>query len=72
MQEFMGVVLGSAVAPIALCVTWRKANKWGSICGAIAGFCAGIIAWLVATATLNNNQINVTVRCGFFHAYTGD
>ena len=65
----MGVVLGSAVAPIALCVTWRRANKWGCICGAIAGFFAGIIAWLVTTATFNNNQINVTVGFGSFSTH---
>ena len=57
----MGVILGSGVAPIALCVTWSKANKWGCIGGAIAGFFAGIIAWLVTTSTLNNGVINVTV-----------
>ena len=58
----MGVVLGSAVVPIALCVCWKKANKWGCIAGAIAGFCAGVIAWLVTTSTLNGGVLNVTVR----------
>jgi urea-proton symporter len=57
----MGVILGSAVAPIALCITWSKANKWGCIGGAVAGFAAGIIAWLVTTSTLNDGIINVTV-----------
>ena len=57
----MGVILGSAVVPIALAITWKKANKWGCIGGAIAGFIAGIIAWLVTTATLNDGVINVTV-----------
>ncbi|PSR74673.1 hypothetical protein PHLCEN_2v9654 [Hermanssonia centrifuga] len=60
LYEFMGVFLGSAVVPIALCVSWKKANKWGCIGGAIAGFVAGIITWLVTTATLNDNVINVT------------
>ena len=60
-QTFMGVILGSAVVPIALAITWKKANKWGCIGGAVAGFAAGIIAWLVTTATLNDNVINVTV-----------
>ena len=60
-QTFMGVILGSAVVPIALAITWKKANKWGCIGGALAGLAAGIIAWLVTTATLNNNLIDVTV-----------
>lgn len=61
----MGVILGSAVVPIALCVSWKKANKWGCISGAIAGFAAGIIAWLVTTSALNGGVINVTVRLIF-------
>ncbi|KIP04085.1 hypothetical protein PHLGIDRAFT_31522 [Phlebiopsis gigantea 11061_1 CR5-6] len=61
LYEFMGVVLGSAVVPIALCVCWKKANKWGCIAGAIVGFCAGVITWLVTTATLNGGVLNVTV-----------
>ena len=60
-QTFMGVILGSGVAPIALCITWSKANKWGCIGGSIAGFAAGVIAWLVTTATLNDGVINVVV-----------
>lgn len=62
----MGVILGSAVVPIALCVTWKKANKWGCIGGALIGFGAGILAWLVTTSTLNGGAINVTVSILLF------
>jgi len=61
-KTFMGVILGSGVVPIALCITWSKANKWGCIGGSIAGFVAGIVAWLVTTSTLNHGVINVVVR----------
>lgn len=61
LYEFMGVVLGSAVVPIALCVTWKKANKWGCIVASVAGFIAGIVAWLITTSALNGRVINVTV-----------
>ena len=57
----MGVVLGSAVVPIATCITWGKANKWGSIAGAVSGFCAGVIAWLVTTSALNGGELTVAV-----------
>lgn len=57
----MGVVLGGGVMPIALCTSWSKANKWGCIGGAVAGFSAGITAWLVTTSTLNGGVINITV-----------
>lgn len=68
----MGVILGSGVVPIALCVTWKKANKWGCIGGSVAGFAAGIIAWLVTTATLNDNVITVTTSGGDFEMLAGN
>jgi len=61
----MGVILGSAVVPIALCITWSKANKWGCIIGSVAGFSAGLIAWLVTTSTMNGGVVNVVVGFQF-------
>jgi len=55
---FMGTVLGSAVVPVALCITWRSANTWGCISGALGGFAAGLIAWLVTTSALNGGVLN--------------
>ncbi|KAI0929435.1 hypothetical protein AcV7_005287 [Taiwanofungus camphoratus] len=72
LYEFMGVVLGSAVVPIAVCVTWKKANKWGCIAGAIVGFGCGLIAWLVTTATLNGSTINVTTSGGDYEMLAGN
>ncbi|KAJ3725059.1 urea transporter [Lentinula guzmanii] len=60
LYTFMGVILGSGVVPIALCVTWSKANKWGCIIGAVLGFFAGLLAWLVTTGTLYAGVIDVT------------
>lgn len=57
----MGVILGSGVVPIALCVTWSKANRVGCISGAVFGFAAGIAVWLGITSALNEGVINVTV-----------
>ena len=56
----MGVVLGSGVVPIALCITWSKANKWGCIGASLIGFVAGLVAWLVTTSATNDGVINVT------------
>ncbi|TFK34666.1 urea transporter [Crucibulum laeve] len=72
LYTFMGVILGSGVAPIALCITWSKANKWGCIGGALAGFAAGIIAWLVTTSTLNDGVINVQTSGGDFEMLAGN
>eukprot|EP00803_Ostreobium_quekettii_P010419 evm.model.scf_2415.2 EVM.evm.TU.scf_2415.2 scf_2415:11208-16306(+) len=43
----MGVLIGSAVIPIAFCLTWSKCSRWGAIIGALVGQWAGIITWLV-------------------------
>ncbi|KAH9950736.1 urea transporter [Amylocystis lapponica] len=72
LYDFMGVVLGSAVAPIAACVTWKKANKWGCIFGAITGFCCGLMAWLVTTATLNGSNISVTTSGEYYSMLAGN
>jgi len=64
----MGVILGSAVCPIALAITWRKANKWGCIGGSIAGFVAGVVAWLVTTAKLNP-VIDVVTSGGVYFGF---
>lgn len=68
----MGVLLGSAVVPIALCITWKKANKWGCIVGAVSGIGLAIMSWLVATSTLNSGKINVATSGGDYEMLTGN
>lgn len=72
LYTFMGVILGSAVVPIALCITWSRANKWGCIGGAISGFFSGLVAWLVTTSALNGGVINVTTSGGDFEMLAGN
>lgn len=62
----MGVILGSGVVPIALCITWSKANRLGCIAGAIIGFGVGVAVWLGVTSALNEKVISVTVSCFVF------
>ncbi|CAL9028634.1 unnamed protein product [Prunus brigantina] len=45
----MGVLIGSAVIPIAFMLLWRKANAIGAILGASVGCVLGIITWLSVT-----------------------
>ncbi|GAB2272961.1 urea active transporter [Dionaea muscipula] len=42
----MGVLIGSAVLPIAFLLLWSKANSFGAILGSIIGCLLGIITWL--------------------------
>lgn len=45
----MGVLIGSAVLPIAFMLLWRKANATGAILGTVTGCVLGIITWLSVT-----------------------
>ncbi|KAG8936949.1 hypothetical protein FRC02_009086 [Tulasnella sp. 418] len=69
---FMGTVLGSAVVPIALCITWRRASKIGCVSGAVLGLIFGLVAWLVTTACLNDNVITVVTSGGDYEMLAGN
>ncbi|XP_050264612.1 urea-proton symporter DUR3-like isoform X1 [Quercus robur] len=45
-----GVLIGSAVLPIAFMLLWRKANAIGAILGTVSGCVLGIITWLSVTS----------------------
>lgn len=45
----MGVLIGSAVLPIAFLLLWRKANAIGAILGAILGCILGLVTWITVT-----------------------
>lgn len=49
---FMGVVIGSAVVPVSMVLTWKKATAKGAMAGAIIGQICAIIGWLVSAQTL--------------------
>jgi SSS family transporter len=42
----MGVLIGSAVIPIALTITWKRTNKYAATAGAIIGLFAALGAWI--------------------------
>lgn len=44
----MGVLIGSAVIPIALCLVWSKCSAVGAVSGALLGQILGVITWIVA------------------------
>lgn len=48
----MGVLIGSAVIPIAYCLIWSKCTAVGAITGAVSGFCLAIMSWLVTAKCL--------------------
>ena len=59
----MGVVIGSAVAPIAFMLLWSKANAAGAIAGAATGCVLGVATWLsVAKVEYGRVDLDTTGR----------
>lgn len=48
----MGIIIGSAVVPIALILTWKKTNKIAASSGALVGLFLGIGVWLYSAYVL--------------------
>lgn len=46
----MGILIGSAVVPIASTLLWKRTHKYSAILGAIGGLVAGVAIWLGTTA----------------------
>jgi len=55
---FMGIVIGSAVAPLWNLMTWKKASGTGAVIAAWAGLVLALITWFVA-AKLQSDEISV-------------
>lgn len=48
----MGVLIGSAVIPIALTVTWKKTNGTAAVAGSIIGLIVALVTWFGVAASL--------------------
>jgi len=46
----MGVLIGSAVIPISLCLFWTKLSGPAMTAGAIGGAVLGLVSWLIVSA----------------------
>jgi len=42
----MGIMIGSAVAPISFAILWKKTNKYAATSAAIIGLGSGVLSWL--------------------------
>ena len=54
----MGVLIGSAVAPISLGILWKRTNRHAATAAAVAGLGCGILGW-IASANLLFGEITV-------------
>ncbi len=48
---FMGIMIGSAVFPVAFSISWAKCSRNGAIIGAVSGLVLGLSTWLIYGAT---------------------
>ena len=48
----MGVLIGSAVIPIALTITWKRTDKYAATAGAIIGLFVALSTWVGVAASL--------------------
>lgn len=55
----MGVLIGSAVIPIALTITWRRTNKYAATAGAIIGLVVALITWTGVAASMYDGEISL-------------
>ncbi|CAJ1955663.1 unnamed protein product [Cylindrotheca closterium] len=55
---FMGIIIGSAVAPLWMLMKWSKASGTGAVIAAWSGLILAVIAWLV-TAQVREGEITI-------------
>eukprot|EP00775_Hariotina_reticulata_P003269 gene3269-3546_t len=68
---FMGIVVGSAVPPIAFCITWNKISAAGAVSGALAGLGGAIITWCVVAKALAG-EVTIATLGGDFPMLAGN
>uniref|UniRef100_A0A383W3Q7 Urea active transporter n=1 Tax=Tetradesmus obliquus TaxID=3088 RepID=A0A383W3Q7_TETOB len=49
---FMGIMIGSAVMPIAFSITWKNCSAAGAVTGAIGGLIGAIITWIAVAKSM--------------------
>lgn len=55
----MGILIGSAVAPISFALLWKKTNRYAATGAALVGLVSGVAAWF-STANLMFGEITIT------------
>lgn len=55
----MGVLIGSAVIPIALTITWKRTNKYAATAGAIIGLFVALGTW-TGVASMQYGEVTLT------------
>lgn len=55
----MGILIGSAVAPISLSILWGRTNRYAASAAAIMGLVFGVGVWLASAYILHGGEISI-------------
>jgi len=68
----MGILIGSAVIPIALTITWSKTTRAGAVAGALVGVMLALLTWTSVAASEANGVVDIASLGGAFPMLYGN
>jgi len=68
----MGILIGSAVIPIALTITWSKTTRAGAVAGALIGVMGSLATWTSVAASEANGVVDISSLGGAFPMLYGN
>jgi len=69
----MGILIGSAVIPIALTITWSKTTRGGAVSGALIGVILALLTWTsIAAAESPTGTVDIASLGGAFPMLYGN
>ncbi len=68
----MGILIGSAVIPIALTITWSKTTRAGAVAGALIGVCLSLATWTGVAASEADGVVDIASLGGPFPMLYGN
>jgi len=68
----MGILIGSAVIPIALTITWSKTTRAGAVAGALIGVMLSLATWTMVAASEANGVVDIASLGGAFPMLYGN
>jgi SSS family transporter len=68
----MGILIGSAVIPIALTITWSKCSRGGAVSGALIGVILALITWTSIASAESGGTVDIASLGGAFPMLFGN
>ena len=68
----MGILIGSAVIPIALTITWSKTTRAGAVSGALIGVMLSLLTWTSVAASEADGVVDIASLGGPFPMLYGN